>query len=273
MIEKINENNNKINNEISSQYVAFQNIFSEIKTHKFSKHDFHDHVIEIISNRDFLFDFIYNLSTTNLKILKNYIDEYMKKNFIIKFLSFAKIFILFVKKTNDKFCLYVNYKKLNEIIIKNRYLLFFINENLNKLFEAKIFIKLNVINVFYRIRIRKENEWKMTFKCRFNHYQYRIMFFELTNSLITFQVYINKTIHSYLDFFVLMYINDLLMFFSFIEKHIEHVKLMLQRLRQFNLIFKFNKCSFHVFHVNFLDFRINFDEITMQTSKIIIVKD
>jgi hypothetical protein len=79
--------------------------------------------------------------------------------------------------------------------------------------------------------------------------------------------------HSYLNLFVLVYINDLLMFFSFIEKHIEHVKLMLQRLRQFNLYLKFNKCSFHVFHVNFLDFRVNFDEITMQTNKIIILKN
>jgi hypothetical protein len=119
VIEKINENNNKINNEILFQYVAFQNIFFEIKAHKFSKHDFHDYVIEILSNRDSFFDFIYNLSTTKLKILKNYIDEYMKKNFIIKFVSSAKVFILFVKKTNDKLCLCVNYKNLNEIIIKN----------------------------------------------------------------------------------------------------------------------------------------------------------
>ncbi len=273
VIKKINENNNRINNEISSQYVAFQDIFFEIKAHKLSKRDFHDHVIEISSNRDFFFDFIYNLSTTKLKILKNYIDEYMKKSFIIKFVSFAKVFILFVKKTNEKFRLCVNYKDLNEIIIKNRYSLFFINENLNRLFEAKIFIKLNVKDVFHRIRIRKEDEWKTTFKCRFDHYQYQVMFFELTNSSITFQVYINKTMHLYLDLFVLMYISDLLMFFSFIEEHIEYVKLMLQRLRQFNLYFKLSKCSFHVFHVNFLDFRINFDEITMQTSKIIVVKD
>jgi hypothetical protein len=158
VIEKINENNSRINNEISSQYVAFQDIFSEIKAHKFSKHDFHDHVIEILSNRDFLFDLIYNLSTTELKILKNYIDEYMKKNFIIEFVSFAKVLILFVKKTNDKLRLCVNYKNLNEIIIKNRYSIFFINENLNRLFETKIFIKLNVKDVFYHICIRKENE-------------------------------------------------------------------------------------------------------------------
>jgi hypothetical protein len=141
VIEQINKNNDRISNEISSQYVAFQDIFSEIKAHKFSKHDFHDHVIEISSNRNSLFDLIYNLSTTELKILKNYIDEYMKKNFIIEFVSFAKVFIFFVKKTNDKLRLCVNYKDLNEIIIKNWYSLSFINENLNRLFEARIFIK------------------------------------------------------------------------------------------------------------------------------------
>jgi hypothetical protein len=99
------------------------------------------------------------------------------------------------------------------------------------------------------------------------------MFFKLANSSITFQIYINKTMHSYLNLFVLMYINDLLMFFSSTKKHIEYVKMMLQRLRKFNLYFKFSKCSFHVFHVNFLDFWMSFDEITMQTNKIIIVKD
>jgi hypothetical protein len=219
VIKKTNENNNKINNEISSQYVVLQDIFFEMKAHKFSKHEFHDYVIDILSNRDSFFDFIYNLSTTKLKILKNYINEYMKKSFIIKFVSSAKILILFVKKTNDKFRLCVNYKDLNEIIIKNRYSLFFINENLNKLFETRIFIKLNVKDVFHRIRIRKENEWTTIFKCQFNDYQYKIMFFELTNSSMTFQIYINKTTHFYLNLFVLMYINDLLMFFSFIEKH------------------------------------------------------
>ncbi len=197
----------------------------------------------------------------------------MKKNFITEFVSSAKILILFVKKTNDKLRLCVDYKELNEIIIKNRYSLFFINENLNKLFETKIFIKLNVKDVFHRIKIRKKDEWKTTFKCRFDHYQYKMMFFELTNSSITFQVYINKTMHSYLNLFVLIYINDLLMFFSSTKKNIEHVKMMLQRLKKFNLYFKLSKCSFHVFHVNFLNFRMSFDEITMQTSRIVVVKN
>jgi hypothetical protein len=79
--------------------------------------------------------------------------------------------------------------------------------------------------------------------------------------------------HSYLDLFVLMYINDLLMFFSSTEKHIEHVKLMLQRLKEYNLYLKLNKYNFHVFHVNFLNFRMNLDEIAMQTNKIVVVKN
>jgi hypothetical protein len=66
---------------------------------------------------------------------------------------------------NNKFRLYVNYKDLNKIIVKNRYSLFFINENLNKLFKIKIFIKLNVKNVFHRIYIKIKNEYKTTFKC------------------------------------------------------------------------------------------------------------
>jgi hypothetical protein len=156
VVQKADENSDKVSNEISSQYFAFQDIFFEVETHKFSEHDFHDHAIETLSSRDSFFDSIYNLSATELKILKNYIDEYMKKSFITEFVSSAKVFILFVKKTNDKFRLCVNYKELNEIIIKNRYSLFFINENLNRLFETKIFIKLNVRDVFHRIKYEKK---------------------------------------------------------------------------------------------------------------------
>jgi hypothetical protein len=108
VIQKMNENNDTINNEISSQYFAFQDIFFEAETHKLLEHDSHDHVIETLSSRNSFFDLIYNLSATKLKILKDYIDEYMKKNFIIEFVSFAKVLILFVKKIDEKLRLCVN---------------------------------------------------------------------------------------------------------------------------------------------------------------------
>jgi hypothetical protein len=152
------ENNKRITNEISSQYAEFHDIFSKMNAHKLSEHDSQNHVIEILSDRVSFFDSIYNLSAAELKILKTYIDEYMKKRFIIEFVSSAKALILFVKKSDDKLRLCVDYRDLNEITIKNRYSLSLINENLNKLFEAKIFSKLNVRDVFHRIRIRDDDE-------------------------------------------------------------------------------------------------------------------
>ncbi len=129
-----------------------------MNAHKLFKHNSQDHAIETFFDREFFFDSIYNLFVAKLKILKTYIDEYMKKKFIIEFVSFTRIFIFFVKKSNDKLRLCVNYHELNEIIIKNRYSLFLINENLNKLFETKIFLKLNVRNVFHRIHIKNDDE-------------------------------------------------------------------------------------------------------------------
>ncbi len=130
----------------------------KINAHKLSKYDSENHVIKTLFNRESFFDSIYNLFVAKLKILKAYIDEYMKKEFIIEFVSFANAFIFFVKKFDDKLYLCVNYRELNEIIIKNRYSLLLINENLNKLFETKIFSKLNVRNVFHRIRIKNDDE-------------------------------------------------------------------------------------------------------------------
>ncbi len=125
-----------------------------MNAHKLFEHDSQNHAIETLFNREFFFDSIYNLFAAKLKILKVYIDEYMKKEFIIEFVSSASALIFFVKKFDDKLRLCVNYHELNEIIIKNRYSLSLINENLNKLSETKIFLKLNVRNVFHRIRIK-----------------------------------------------------------------------------------------------------------------------
>ncbi len=140
------------------------------------------------------------------------------------------------------------------------------------MFKAKIFSKLNVRDVFHRIRIKNDDEWKTTFRWRFDHYQYQMMFFELTNSSTTFQTYINWVMHFYLNIFVLIYINDILIFSQSTKKHVEHVKLVLKRLRKFNLFIKLSKCNFHVFHVNFFNFRMNLNDISMQKSRIVVVK-
>ena len=161
-------------------YFEFLNVFEKKNSNKFFKHNFDDHVIKIFSKKVFSMNFIYNFSKTELEMLRKYINENLKKKFI-KFFKFStKSFILFIKKSDDDLRLCVNYRKLNVITIKNRYF-FFINESFNKFSKIRMFTKLNVRKVFHKIRIKNENEWKTIFKCRFEHYQYRIMFFELIN--------------------------------------------------------------------------------------------
>ena len=113
------------------------------------------------------------------------LQKYFKKKFNKKFIRFNffeySSFVLFVKKfeKNLRFC--VNYRKLNVIIKKNRYFIFFVQKILDRIFDFKYFIKINIMTTFNRLRINFENEKYMTFRIRFDLFEYLIMFFELCN--------------------------------------------------------------------------------------------
>ena len=139
-------------------YFEFLNVFEKKSSNRFFEHDFDDHIIKKFSKKFFSMNFIYNLSKTELEMLRKYINENLKKKFI-KFFKFStKSLILFIKKSDDDLRLCVNYRKLNVITIKNRYFFFFINENFDKLLKIRMFTKLNVQNAFHRICIKNKNE-------------------------------------------------------------------------------------------------------------------
>ena len=94
--------------------------------------------------------------------------------------------ILFIPKVEGIMWLYINYRRLNKIIIKNQYPLLLVSELFNRLSYVKIFTKLNFCNMYYRIRIKKENKWKTVFKIYYSYFKYLIMSFGLTNAPITF---------------------------------------------------------------------------------------
>jgi hypothetical protein len=89
-------------------------------------------------------------------------------------------------KSNRGLRFYVDYRALNKLIIKNRYALPLIDETINRLFDAKIYTKLNLKNAYYRIRMKASNKWKIAFRTRYGHFEYIIMFFDLTNVLAIF---------------------------------------------------------------------------------------
>ena len=167
------------------------------------------------------------MSQDELKCLRKYLDENLKKGFIRSSSSPAASPILFVRKPGGglRFC--VDYRKLNDITIKNRYLLLLIKETLDRLFKAVVYTKLDVIAAFNRLRIALGEEWKTTFRTRYRLYEYLVMPFGLAGAPSFFQHYINNTLREYLDLFYTMYIDDILIYSESRKEYMKHVRLVL----------------------------------------------
>jgi hypothetical protein len=157
------------------------------------------HFINIEKRKIVSFSFIYPLSAVELRVLREYFKFSLIKEWIQKSRSSVRAFILFTLKKNKTLRLYVDYRGLNRITVKNRYPLSLINETIDRLFKAVRYIKLDLRDTFHRIRIKVGDEWKTAFRTRYEHFEYLIMSFKLTNALTTFQAYINEALRGLLN--------------------------------------------------------------------------
>ena len=140
------------------KYYKQLNIKNEVKAFEFSDYDSDNYIIDLIDEAELSHDFIYSFFENEFKVLKAYIDKHLANDFI-KYLQLSvETLILFVRKKNDFFRLCVNYRDLNDLTIKNRYLLSFIDESLNRLSDVKRFISLNFTVAYYRLKIKKDDE-------------------------------------------------------------------------------------------------------------------
>ena len=145
-----------------------------------------NHVINLMLGAKSSYESLYILFKTELNVLKNYLLKNLILNCIWEFTSRASASMLFVFKKDDSFRFCVDYKELNVLIIKNKCSLSLIDKMLNCFMSAAYFIKLDFKNAYYRIKIRKSDEWITTFRIHYDHFEYAIMSFELVNPFITF---------------------------------------------------------------------------------------
>ena len=129
---------------------------------------------------------IYSLLNYKFEQIKKYLNKHLRKEFIVFNYILFVFFILFAEKSNKELRFCVDYKKLNVIIKKNRYLIFLIDEILIKIQDCKYFIRLNIIAIFNKLRMHSNNEDFITFVTFLEIYKYRILLFELTNDLIIY---------------------------------------------------------------------------------------
>jgi len=199
----------------------------------------------------------YRMSPAEMKELKNQLQELLSLGFIRPNVSPWGALVLFVKKKDGSMRLYTDYRELNKVTIKNRYPLPRIDDLFDQLQGASIFSKIDLISGYYQLRIKPEDVFKMTFRTRYSHYKFLVMPFGLTNASVAFIDLMNRLFQPYLDQFVVVFIDDILIYSRSTEEHKKHLRIVLQLLREKQLYAKSKKCEFWLEKVRLLGHIIN----------------
>ncbi|KAJ1039706.1 hypothetical protein NDA10_003202 [Ustilago hordei] len=181
--------------------------------------------------------------------------------------------VLFVPKKDGGLRLCVDYRGLNEITVKNRAPLPLIEEQLFLLRKARIYTKLDLRAAYNLIRIAKGDEWKTAFGTQLGLYEYLVMPFGLANAPAHFQSFINDIFRDIIGIYVVVYLDDFLIFSDTEEAHVKHVTEVLTCLRSNRLFAKLSKCEFHTKTVEFLGYIIKPMGIEMDPEKVHTVKE
>jgi len=209
---------------LSLEYEDFENIFFKKEYETILKNTRVTYIINLEENIKSLFKLIYSLSERELCILRDYLVEKETIGWIRRLKSPAGAPILFILKLNSLLRLCVDYRTLNKIITKNRHPLPLINELIDRLSGVKVYTKLDLKDVYYRIRIKKGDEWKIAFRTRYGFWEYVIISFRLINTSATFQTYINKILNGLLNTIYIIYIDDICIYSNSIKEYTNHIR-------------------------------------------------
>ena len=261
--------------KILDKYSDFGNVFSEEKALVLlERNKLNEYAIILEDGKQPPYRLIYSLGPVELKTLKTYIETHLKTGFIQPFKSLADTPILFDKKSDGSFRLCVDYRGLNNLMIKNRYWLPLISESLDWLGRAKRFTQLDLISAYHRIRIKERDEWKTAFRTRYGHFKYQVMPFGLSNAPASFQGYINKILAKKLDIFVIVYLDDILIYIEDQgQDHVEAVQWVLDLLRKNGPFANLKKYWFHKDEVQFLGYIVSSQSIRMEDERIKAVRN
>ena len=227
-----------------------------------------DHRIELIPGSEPPNKAPYRLSPKEMDELKKQLTQLLDTGAIRPSTSPYAAPVLFVHKKDGTMRMCIDYRALNKITIKNRFPLPRIDELLNCLHGAKVFSKIDLKSAYHQIRIAEQDVPKTAFRTRYGHYEYLVMPFGLTNAPATFQTLMNNLFGPYLEHFVLVYLDDILVFSKNGAEHKKHLRLVLEKLREAQLLASPKKCEFGRQSVEFLGHVITSSGVTMEPSKV-----
>ena len=257
-----------LSKKLPKELSEYLDVFNEAIANVLPPHRPYNCEIKIKEDGKLFYGPVYPLTAEESVALEENIKENLAKGFIRKSKSPAGAPVLFVKKKNGNLRMVVDYRRLNEITIRDSYPLPLINDMLENLGKGNIFSKLDLKSAYNLIRIKSGDEYKTAFTCKLGHFEYTVMPFGLKNAPAVFQHFINDVFEDIIGKFVYCYIDDIIIFSSDYFSHVEHIKEVLSRLRNSNLVATLEKCEFFVPYIDFLGHRISAEGINMDPSKV-----
>ena len=210
----------------------------------------------------------YRMAPTELKELKIQLQELLDKGFIRPSVSPWGAPVLFVKKKYATLRMCIDYRQINKVIVKNKYPLPRIEDLFDQLKGAGVFSKIDLRSGYYQLRVKDIDVPKTAFRTRYGHYEFLAMPFGLTNAPATFMDLMNRVFRPYLDQFVMVFIDDILVYSRDEQEHEQHLKIVLQTLREKKLYAKLSKCDFWLKEISFLGHIVSAEGIRVNLVKI-----
>jgi hypothetical protein len=225
-------------------------------------------VIELVPSTAPIFKRPYRMAANQLAELEEQLQELLDKGYIHPSASPLGAPVIFVPKKDGTQRMCVDYRSLNEVTIKNKYPLPRIDDLFDQLNGACIFSKIDLRSGYHQLKIRATDIPKTAFITRYGLYEYTVMSYGLTNAPAYFMYMMNKVLMEYFDKFMVVFINDILIFSKNEEEHDEHLRLILQKLRENQLYDKLSKCEFWLKEVLFLSHIISEGGISVDPSEV-----
>ncbi|GJV17139.1 putative reverse transcriptase domain-containing protein [Tanacetum coccineum] len=194
----------------------------------------------------------YRLAPSEIKELSEQLQELSDKGFIRPSSSPWGAPVLFVKKKDESFRMCIDYQELNKLTVNNRYPLLRIDDLFDQLQGSSVYSKIDLRSGYHQLRVREEDIPKTAFRTRYGHYEFQVMPFGFTNAPAVFMDLMNRVCKPYLDKFVIVFIDDILIYSKDKKEHEEHLKAILELLRKEELYAKFSKCEFWIPEVQFI---------------------
>ncbi|GJZ52787.1 putative reverse transcriptase domain-containing protein [Tanacetum coccineum] len=215
----------------------------------------------------------YRLAPSEMKELSEQLKELSDKGFIRPSSSPWGAPVLFVKKKDGSFRMCIDYRELNKLTVKNRYPLPRIDDLFDQLQGSSVYSKIDLRSGYHQLRVREEDISKTAFRTRYGHYEFQVMPFGLTNAPAVFMDLMNRVCKPYLDKFVIVFIDDILIYSKNKKSARGNLKIILELLKKEELYAKFSKCEFWIPKVQFLGHVIDNKGIHVDPAKIESVKD